>query len=148
MFDPNAGTQRGGVLHGARCFIVLDGRPIAYAQNFSCAWSLNQAPQKVLGSLGTVEHVTVDYNIDSLDMGLVELIDRNLIDLGIQPTYETALTSREFVIEVKDNPTDTAKWVIEGVKFSRANLSIAHGQVTVTGVSLVGLRIRDGKGRA
>ena len=147
MFNPNAGVTRGGVVHGARCFIVLDGLPIAYGQGISFSWSITQAPVKVLGAMKTVEHVATDYNISSLNIDLLELVRRSLHDLGIQPTLDAALTTRELIIEIKDSPSDLAMYVLEGVKFESSNFSLRHGQPSTQNVNLVATGLRDHAGR-
>ena len=147
MFNPNAGVTRGNVVHGARCYFVLDGRPVAYGQGVSFSWSLAQTPIKALGSLQTVEHVSTDYNISNFSIEVVELVKRSLIDLGIQPTLDAALTARELTIEVKDNPSDIAMYVLEGVKFESSNFSLRHGQPSMQGVNLVARGLRDHAGR-
>jgi hypothetical protein len=135
------------VIHGARCYFVLDGRPVAYGQGVSFSWAITQTPIKVLGSKRTVEHVATDYNISNFTIEVVELVRRSLIDLGIQPTLDTALPARELTIEIKDNPSDTAMYVLEGVKFESSNFSLRHGQPTMQGVNLVARGLRDHLGR-
>ena len=143
----NTGVTRGQVVHGARAYITVDGRPAGYAQGVSAGISYDQVPIDVLDDLETVEHVTTAYRVDSLSAEFVALVKQSLIDAGIRPEQADALNSRTLTLEIKDRPQDQPLMVFEGVKFRSENFSVRKGQVTSRQVSFVALRMRDYRGR-
>jgi len=145
--NANSGIPRGQVVHGARAYLALGGKPVGYCQGVSFGISVEQAPNDVLDDMETTEFIPTAYRVTNVSAQFVELIGRTLISLGIQPTQENLVLGDEMVMEVKDRPSDSAKYVLEGVQFQSASFDIRKGNLTAAQCSFVAKRLRDEHGR-
>lgn len=142
MANSNSSVPRNRAFHGARGYIVIRGKPVGYAQQATVGEDFNMVPIDTLDSLEVAEFVAAGYTV-TFTASFVLVVGRSLKDAGVFQSAETALTAEEFVIEIKDRPTDRPVKVIEGVKAKSVNATIQKGAITAEQVVFVAKRVRD-----
>lgn len=132
--NANSNTPKGAVSHGARHYLVANGRRVGYVSGIDWNKMLNQLDVEVLDDILTAEHVLggVTYTGSARQ---VKVVGKSLVEAGISVPLESALTRAPLSMQLVDRPTDSVMRTWRRIAITGVNESVQKGVLTVTGVS-------------
>lgn len=132
--NANAGTPKGQASHGARHYLVANGRRVGYVQGIDWNKAINQLDVEVLDNLLTEEHVIggVTYTGSARK---VKVVGKSLIEAGITVPLAQALTRAPLSMQLVDRPTDKVLRTWRRIALTGQSESISKGVLTVSNLS-------------
>lgn len=142
MAGANAGIQRGSVIHGARMYVVLDGKKVAYVQRVSITQQKTVQAVEALDDILDVEHVTTGIKYSGSLTGIA-IMARSLVQAGIHVPIEQVFSSPQKNIQLVDSVTNRVWKSLEDVTFSGFSADVAKGQFTQESLNFMCIAVID-----
>lgn len=148
MADQNANStvQKGGVLHGARVFLTVNGRVVGYCTRVSVNKQVNVQDVEALDDILTTEHVPTGVTYSG-NISLVKIVGRSLVDAGIAVPLADILNANILNFALVDRPTGKVVRVIRRVTLTAESQTIQKNVLTAHEVSFKAIDAAEESGQ-